>query len=194
MRLVGVILAGGQARRMGGADKALALLGGQTLITRVADRFLPQVAALAISANGDPQRFAALGLPVLPDAVPLGPLSGILSALDWAESQSADAVVSVPVDAPFLPGDLVPQLMLAADGGPAIASTQGRDHPVFGLWPVALRDDLRAFLASGVKPKVLDFCERVGAARAAFPDAVAFLNLNTAEDLASAETRLGGAG
>jgi molybdopterin-guanine dinucleotide biosynthesis protein A len=103
-------------------------------------------------------------------------------------------VVSVPVDAPFLPGDLVPQLLLAADGGPAIACTQGRDHPVFGLWPVTLRDDLRAFLASGVKPMVLDFCERVGAARAAFPDAVAFLNLNTAEDLASAETRLGGAG
>lgn len=192
MRLVGVILAGGQARRMGGADKALARLGGQTLIARVADRFAPQVASLVISANGDPGRFAALGLPVLADAVPLGPLSGILSALDWAATQAADAVVSVPVDAPFLPGDLVPQLLLAAGDGPAIACTEGRDHAVFGLWPVGLRNDLRAFLASGVKPKVLDFCEKAGAARATFPNAVAFMNLNTAEDLACAEAMVGG--
>jgi molybdopterin-guanine dinucleotide biosynthesis protein A len=192
MRIFGVILAGGQARRMGGADKALMLLAGRPLVAHVAERFEPQVEALAISANGDAARFAGLGLPVVADTEPLGPLSGILSALDWAAQNGADAVVSVPVDAPFLPGDLVPQLLLAGGGGAAIAVAGGRDHPVFGLWPVAVAGDLRAFLQSGTKPKVTDFCARIGVARADFAVADAFLNLNTPKDLALADAMTGG--
>lgn len=193
MRIFGVILAGGQARRMGGTDKALLPLNGQPLIRHVHDRLSPQVEDLAISANGDPARFATLGCPVLPDAASLGPLSGILTALHWASAHGADALVSAPVDAPFLPGDLVPHLLLAGDGRLAIASTAVGDHPVFALWPTALTEDLAAFLASGAKPKVTSFTDTHTAARARFPDATAFLNLNTPEDLALAETLLRGA-
>ncbi len=193
MRIFGVVLAGGQALRMGGADKAFLLLNGQTLIRHAVDRLSPQVEDLAISANGDPARFAGLGCPVLPDETPLGPLSGILSALHWAAALGATAVVSAPVDAPFLPGDLVPQLLLAGDGGLAVASADGRAHPVFGLWPVGLADSLARFLASGEKPKVATFTDRHAAARATFPDAVAFMNLNTPNDLAQASAMIRGA-
>ena len=192
MRIFGVILAGGQARRMGGADKALMPLAGKPMIAHVVGRFAPQVEALAISANGDAARFDGFGLPVIPDADRLGPLSGILVALDWAADAGATAVVSVPVDAPFLPGDLVPQLLLAGRDGLAIASAEGRAHPVFGLWPVDVRARLAAFLASGVKPKVLDFCALVDAGRAEFFDGTAFLNVNRPEDLARAEALIGG--
>lgn len=187
MRIFGVLLAGGQARRMGGEDKALLALNGRPLIAHAFERLSPQVEELAISANGDPTRFAGLGCPVLPDASSLGPLSGILAALNWAQALGATAVVSAPVDAPFLPGDLVPHLLLAGDGGLTIAASDGRDHPVFGLWPVGLAADLSAFLASGEKPKVTIFATRHGAARATFPEALAFMNLNTPEDLARAE-------
>ncbi|MGL4320957.1 MAG: molybdenum cofactor guanylyltransferase MobA [Paracoccaceae bacterium] len=183
MRLFGVILAGGQARRMGGADKAMLPFRGQPLLAHVTDRFAPQVERLAISANGDPARFAAFGLPVLPDDNSMGPLSGVLAALTWATG--ADAVVTVPVDCPFLPGDLAPRLLLA--GPPALARSGGHDHPVFAIWPVALRDALRAFLASGAKPRVTDFLAAHGASRADFPDDGAFSNLNTPADLAAAE-------
>jgi molybdenum cofactor guanylyltransferase len=193
MRIFGVLLAGGQARRMGSVDKALMSLNGRPLIRHALDRLSPQVEDLAISANGDPARFVAMGCPVLPDATPLGPLSGILSALHWATAQGATAVVSAPVDAPFLPGDLVPQLLLAGGGGLTIATADGRDHPVFGLWPVTLAADLARFLASGEKPKVTTFTDRHAAARAAFPDALAFLNLNTPEELAHAEQLIRGA-
>lgn len=192
MRIFGVLLAGGQARRMGGEDKALLTLDGRALIARGFDRLSPQVEELAISANGNPARFADLGCPVLPDASSLGPLSGILAALNWARALGATAVVSAPVDAPFLPGDLVPQLLLAGDGGLTIATAEGRDHPVFGLWPVELAADLSAFLVSGEKPKVTTFAARHFAARATFPDASAFMNLNTPEDLARAEDMIRG--
>lgn len=193
MRIFGVILAGGQARRMGGADKAMLMLNGQPLIRHVWDRLSPQVETLAISANGDPDRFARFRCPVLPDDGSLGPLSGVLSALNWADRAGADAVVSTPVDAPFLPGDLVPQLLLAGDGRLAIATAAGRDHPVFALWPVTLAEDLARFLDSGAKAKVTAFTEAHHAARASFPDATAFLNLNTPEDLAHAEALIRGA-
>jgi molybdenum cofactor guanylyltransferase len=193
MRIFGVLLAGGQARRMGGVDKALMSLDGQPLIRHALDRLSPQVEDLAISANGDPARFAGMGCAVLPDASPMGPLSGILSALNWAAAEGAAAVVSAPVDAPFLPGDLVPQLLLAGGGGLTIAAAGGRDHPVFGLWPVGLAADLARFLASGEKPKVTTFTDRHAAARATFPDALAFLNLNTPEDLVHAERLIRGA-
>jgi len=193
VRIFGIILAGGQARRMGGADKALLPLAGRALILHVIERLEPQVERLAISANGNPARLADLGLPVLPDETPLGPLSGILSALIWAADQGADAVVSSPVDAPFLPGDLTPRLQLAGNGGLAIAQSGGRLHPVCGLWPVALAPALTAFLASGAKPKMMDFAAQHAAATADFPDDGAFTNLNTPEDMTATETLLKGA-
>ena len=194
MRIFGIILAGGQGRRMG-ADKALLPLAGRPLLAHVRERLEPQVEALAISANGDPARLAGFGLPVLADDRQLGPLSGILAGLRRAAGQGADALVSAPVDAPFLPGDLTPRLILAAGGpGLAIARAGERLHPAFGLWPVSLAPALEAFLASGAKPKVMDFAAAHHAAIAPFPDDGAFLNLNTPQDLAAAEVLLGGAG
>lgn len=194
MRIFGVILAGGAARRMGGRDKALLPLGGQSLLTHVIDRLDPQVERLALSANGKAGRFG-VGLPVLTDDLSQGPLSGVLAGLDWAAALGASAVVSVAVDTPFFPADLVPRLCLAAEGsagGVAIAASGGAEHPTFGLWPVGLRTDLRAFLASGVKTRVMDFARIHRAARAEFDDGDAFRNLNTTEDLALAEASIGG--
>lgn len=186
MRLFGVILAGGQGRRMGGADKALLQMAGQPLIAHAIARFEPQVAALAISANGDAARFASFGLPVLADDQSLGPLSGVLAAMTWAKD--ADAIVTVPVDCPFLPGDLAPRLLMA--GLPAMAQSGGRDHPVCAIWPVALAGPLQAFLASGAKPRVTDFLAMHGVARAVFADDGAFANINTPADLAATEALL----
>lgn len=171
---------------MGGADKALLTLAGQSLIARAVERLEPQVERLAISANGDAARFAGLGLPVLADAAPLGPLAGILAALHWAAPLGATAVVSVAVDTPFFPGDLVPQLCLAAESAPqgvAIAAS-AKDHPTFGHWPVSLAPALAAFLNSGTNPRVMDFVAAQAGARARFPQEAAFANLNTPEDLA----------
>ena len=189
MRIFGVILAGGPGRRMAGRDKALLMLGGQTLLARAAGRLDPQVERFALSANGDTGRFAG-DFSVLADDESHGPLSGILAALNWAADLGAIAVVSVAVDTPFFPCDLVPRLCLAAEGasgGVAIATSAGRDHPTFGLWPVSLRHDLSRFLTSGAKTRVMDFARLHGAKRAEFDDDGAFVNLNTPEDLAAAE-------
>lgn len=198
---LGVVLAGGLARRMGGGDKGLLTLGGQTLLARVLDRLEPQVARVALNANGDAARFAELGLPVLPDSVAdfPGPLAGVLAGLDWAAEQGADSIVTVAADTPFFPCDLVPQLLLAADGMEhplALAATpdphKGRvRHPTFGLWPVALRDDLRAALAEGVR-KVVIWSERHGGREALFPNTLGdpFFNVNTPDDLSRAEEML----
>lgn len=193
MRIFGVILAGGQGLRMGGADKALLRLAGQTLVARAAGRLEPQVERLALSANGDAARFATLGLPVLPDARSQGPLSGVLAGLRWAAANGADAVVTVPVDCPFFPGDLVPRLHLAAEPtGLSLARSGGALHPTCGLWPVALHGSLHAFLGSGAKARVRDFAEAHGAAFADFPDDGAFANLNTPQDLTRAAALIAG--
>lgn len=175
---------------MGGADKALLPLGSGTLLDQAVARLGPQVAALAVSANGDPARLERFGLPVLADEVPMGPLSGLLAGLRWAAARGASHLATVPVDVPFLPGDLVPHLLLAGNGGPAIARSGGRLHPVCGLWPVVLAPALAAFLDSGTKPKVMDFASAQGAAIADFPDDGAFSNVNTPEDLVAAEALL----
>ena len=194
MRLFGVILAGGQGRRMGGTDKAFLHLAGQSLIERAIDRLRPQVEMLAISANGDPARFARYRLPVLGDAAPEGPLSGILAAMIWAAPLGATAVVSTPVDCPFAPPDLVPRLCLAGEAsGLALAESGGILHPTFGLWPVSLAPALTAFLSSGAKARVRDFALAHGAMPAPFPDDAAFANINSPVDLARLETLLAGA-
>lgn len=191
MRIFGTVLCGGAGRRMGGADKALLRLAGQPLVTHAQDRLEPQVERLALSANGDPARLGFTGLPVLADPLGAGPLAGVLAALDWAAPLGADAVVSVPVDTPFLPGDLVPRLWLAGDGGLAVARCGDRLHPTCALWPVALREALRSALAAGAF-KVMAFAATHAAAEAPFPggDPDPFLNLNTPEDLARAEAAL----
>lgn len=195
---VGVILAGGQSRRMGGGDKGLRHLGGRRILDRVVERIEPQVAALALNANGDPKRFSDLGLPVLADSLPnyAGPLAGVLAGLDWAIDQGAETIVTVAGDTPFFPEDLVPQLLLAAEGGNpplALAGSGGFRHPTFGLWPVALRDDLKAALESGVR-KVVVWTEAHAAATAEFPATPfdPFFNVNTPDDLAEAERIAGG--
>lgn len=188
----GIILAGGRATRMGGGDKGLLRLGGRTILSRVIERLGPQVADLALNANGDPTRFADTGLPVLPDTVAgqVGPLAGVLAGMDWAVGLGASHVVSAAADTPFFPCDLVPRLLLAAEsaGQPiALAATADGRQPTFGLWPVALRDDLRAALEGGLR-KVVLWTDRHGAAEALFagtPDP--FFNVNTPEDLALAE-------
>src|SRR3954452_21016511 len=155
----GLLLAGGLSRRMGGGDKALRPLGGRTLLDHVIDPIAPQVAGLVLNANGDPDRFAAFGLPVVGDSVPdfAGPLAGILAGLDWAAAHRPDCpdIVSVPPDAPFLPRDLVARLLRErelAGADLACAVSGGRPHPVIGLWPVRLRDSLReAVVAEGIR-------------------------------------------
>lgn len=178
-----------------GADKAFVPLAGRPLIAHVLDRLEPQVERVLISANGDAARFAGFGCAVVADAAPLGPLSGILAALMFAAERGASHVVSTPVDTPFLPGDLVPQLLLAAEGsskGVALASDATGEHPATGLWPVGLVPELSAFLAAG-EARVTRFTVAQGAARATFPDPRTFLNLNTPEDLVEAETQIRGA-
>ncbi len=205
---LGVILAGGQATRMGGGDKGLLELGGQSLLARVIDRLSPQVDGLALNANGDPMRFDGFGLPVLPDTIPdfAGPLAGVLAGLDWAAEQGADTLVSVAADTPFFPHDLVARfqdvaqgqahpLVLAATKGEAKTKSKSKSglirHPTFGLWPVALRDDLRAALEDGLK-KVVLWTEKHEGREALFPsgDADPFFNINTPEDLVRAKDML----
>ena len=175
-----------------GADKALVTLAGRPLIAHVLDRLEPQVERVLISANGDASRFAGFGCAVVTDTAPQGPLSGGLAALTAAAELGATHVVSTPVDTPFLPGDLVQQLLLAAESSPSgldLASDPTGDHPATAIWPVGLAPALSAFLAEG-QAKVTRFTEAHHAARALFPDARAFLNLNTPEDLAQAEAML----
>ena len=201
MNIVGLLLAGGLSRRMGGGDKALRLLGEKTLLDHVIDRMRPQVAALVLNANGEPARFARFGLPVVSDSIAgfAGPLAGILAGLDWAAANRPDCthIVSVATDAPFLPADLVAHLlegMTNAGAELACAASGGQSHPVIGLWPVNLREALReAVVAEGVR-KVDQWTARYRLATVAFPDATPgvdpFFNANRPEDLAQAERLL----
>jgi molybdopterin-guanine dinucleotide biosynthesis protein A len=197
--IAGVLLAGGQSRRMGGGDKALRLLGGETILARVIARLRPQVARLVLNANGDPARFAGFGLPVVADSVEgfAGPLAGILAGLDWAAANApgCELVLSAATDAPFLPADLAARLaagMAAAGADLACAASRGQPHPVIGLWPVRLREELRhALLAEGVR-KVDVWTARYRLATVDFPagEVDPFFNANRPEDLAAAEALL----
>jgi molybdopterin-guanine dinucleotide biosynthesis protein A len=194
LRIFGVILAGGQGRRMGGADKSFVTLAGRPLICHVLDRLRPQVDSVILSANGDPARFAELGCVVVPDEASQGPLSGILAALRHAAALGATHVVSTPVDTPFLPPDFVARLQAAAAHSPdglALARTADGDHPTSALWPVSLAPALAAFLAEG-GAKVIRFTDAHSAARAEFSDAMGFMNLNTPAELAAAKALLEG--
>ena len=181
----GVVLAGGRAARMGGGDKCRIVVGGVPVITRIRAAIGPQVAALALGANGNPARFGDLGLPVLPDSMPgqPGPLAGVLAGLDWAAGLDLPWLLSVPGDAPFLPEDLVARLHQArGDGDYACAASAGPVlHPVVALWPVSCRGPMRAALAAGLR-KVRGFAVQ---AVAAWPAGAVdpFTNLNAPGDV-----------
>jgi molybdenum cofactor guanylyltransferase len=199
VNVAGLLLAGGQSRRMGGGDKALRELGGRTLLARVIERLRPQVATIVLNANGDPVRFAGFGLPVVADGVAdfAGPLAGVLAGLDWAAAHRPDLshVASVATDAPFLPKDLVSRLAAAleeADADLACAASGGRAHPVFGLWPVRLKEDLRdALCAEGIR-KVDLWTARHKLVTVPFADRPVdpFFNANRPEDLKAAAALL----
>ncbi len=207
--VAGVLMAGGQSRRMGGGDKCLRALAGKPILAHVIDRVRPQVGPLVLNANGDPARFATFGLPVVADALGdfAGPLAGVLTGLEWAAAQAppGDSTGDSPgawrasfaTDAPFLPADLVARLLAAvvAEGADlACAASNGRDHPVFGLWPLRLRHELRqAMVAEGIR-KVDLWTARFKLVRVDFPPVETragprdpFFNANRPEDLAKAE-------
>ena len=193
---LGLVLAGGLARRMGGGDKIMLRIGGATILERVLDRFHPQCAGIVLNANGDPARFASTGLPVVPDSIPdfAGPLAGILAGLDWAAAHAPDIawIASVPGDGPFLPRDLVARLhdVRIADGKPLACARSGDwRHPVVGLWPVALRADLRRALVDEDLHKIELWTARHGIAIAEWPDQPVdpFFNVNTPDDAAAAD-------
>lgn len=198
--IVGCVLAGGRSSRMGGGDKGLLPFAGSTMIERAIDRLKGSVDALVVNANGDPVRFAHLGLPVVPDPVEgyAGPLAGVLAGLDFAAAHHPEArfVVTAAADTPFFPETLVESLADAAatDETVVLAASDDGKHPVFGLWPVKLREDLRAFLADGSTRKVLAWVDRHPNAVVRFPPIRVgervvdpFLNVNTPEELAAAE-------
>jgi molybdenum cofactor guanylyltransferase len=192
--IAGVVLAGGLSRRMGGGDKSLRLLAGRPILAHIVERARPQVAALVLNANGDAARFAAFGLPVVADSVPdfAGPLAGVLAGLDWAAAvPGCTHVASFAGDAPFLPRDLVARLAAAVAQGHdlACAASGGRAHPVFGLWPLALRDDLRRAVVAERIRKVDVWTARHDLAAVDFAAAPIdpFFNANRPEDLAEAE-------
>lgn len=194
--VTGVLLAGGQSRRMGGGDKGLLELAGRPMLGHVICRLGAQVGAMVINANGDPARFAAFGLPVVPDTIAgfVGPLAGVLAGMRWsaANAPAARWIVTAAGDAPLLPSDLVARLLSAVEGRPeaiALAQSHGELHPVIGLWPVALADDLEQQLGAGVR-KVLHWTDKHGTvpvpflpARVCGLDIDPFFNANTPQEL-----------
>lgn len=198
-RPVAVLLAGGQARRMGGGDKCLRDLAGKPILAHVIERIAPQVDGLILNANGDPDRFDAFGLSVAPDVIEgfAGPLAGVLTGMEWAAANRPDRawIVSVATDTPFLPTDLVQRMTDAVqreDAELAAAITGGRTHPVFGLWPVSLAPALRRAMVDEDIRKVDRFTARYRLIHVPFETEPfdPFFNTNRPEDLLEAERLL----
>ncbi len=198
--VAGIVLAGGLSRRMGGTDKATICLGDRSLLANAVERLAPQASPLAINANGDPVRFATSGLPVIADIVPghAGPLAGIHAGMVWAAPLNPVPahVVTVPVDTPFFPKDLVARLLEASirnGGSLSLAASSSGTHPVFGLWPLALAGELERWLATSPNLSVMAFARHCSHALALFedgPEGDPFFNINTPDDLAIAYARL----
>lgn len=194
--VAGVLLAGGLSRRMGGGDKCLRMLGGRTILGRIVDRVRPQVSHLVLNANGDPARFSDYGLPVIEDTVSgyAGPLAGVLTGLEWVAREHPDCewLASFPTDAPFLPEDLVARMLDAiaeSDGDMACAASDGRSHPVVGLWPVRLAADLRQAMVEEEVRKVDVWTARYRLVTVGFGvDPIdPFFNTNRPDDLRAAQ-------
>ena len=197
-----LLLAGGKSRRMGGGDKNLIMLGDRPVLAHVMARAVPDGAPTIINANGEPDRFAGFGLPVIADVVEgfAGPLAGVLTGLEHAAASHPEVthVLSLATDAPFLPPDLGARLTAAVTGGAdmAQARSHGRRHPVFAIWPVSMAAGLRAALVEEGLRKIDDFTARYDCAIVDFGDDLdtgldPFTNLNTPEDLEMARGRLG---
>jgi len=196
--IAGLMLAGGAGRRMGGVNKALVPLAGRPLIAHAVHRLAPQVAAIAISANRDADRLAAFNLPILPDHDPrlLGPLAGILAGLRWANGQGYSHLATAAADTPFPPLDWVGRLtegLAEGQAGIALASSGGRVHPVFGLWPVALCAALAAHLDQSEDRSVMAFARAQGMREVGFhvEGGDPFFNVNTPDDLDRARRLIG---
>lgn len=193
--VLGCILAGGLARRMGGGDKGLIRLGGRLVLDHVLDRLKPQVSQVMLNANGDPTRFAEYELPVVPDSVEgfAGPLAGVLAGLEWArDNTQAEWVATAATDTPFFPVDFVTRMLAAieaAGADMACAASDGRHHPVFGLWPVRLAADLRHALVEEDIRKVDLWTARhkLVAVEFATQPHDPFFNVNRPEDVVEAE-------
>lgn len=197
--VAGVILAGGKARRMGGRDKALIDIAGKPALDRALERLRPQASPIVINANGDAARFAGYGLPVAADTISgfAGPLAGVLTGLEWVRAHAPETrwLVSVAVDTPFFPRDLVSRLLAAVkEGGAdmACAASAGRAHPVFALWPVALADDLRRAMVEEDMRKVDRWTARYRLVEVEFSAKPfdPFFNTNRPEDIATAEAAI----
>jgi len=195
--IAGAVLIGGKSRRMGGGDKCLQLLGGKSLLSRIVERFSPQVSKLLLNANGNTDRFAEFGLPVLPDCVGdfAGPLAGILTAMRWAADTDCRWVMTAAGDAPFLPSDLVARCVETLDSEDAqivCAASNGRTHPVCGLWNVSLADDLEKTLVDEDVRKIDVWTSRYKLVVEEFSATPIdpFFNVNSPADLAEAETLL----
>jgi len=199
--VAGVLLAGGQARRMGGGDKCLKPIGDRPILSYIIDRVTPQVSTLVLNANGDAARFSDFKLPVRADSIEgfAGPLAGVLTGMDWAIDTAPQCswILTVPTDAPFLPSDLCDRLRKVIDSensDMARAASGGRVHPVVGLWPVSLRDDLHAAMTEDNIRKVDRWTARYSVSDVDFSTVPVdpFFNANTPEDIARAESLLNG--
>jgi len=197
--VVGLLLAGGLSRRMGGGDKGLTQLGGRSVLSRIIDIARPQVNALLLNANGDPERFSEYDLPVVADVISdfPGPLAGVLTGLEWLKDNRPDVrwLATFPSDAPFMPSDLVARMMaeIEDDGAQlACAITNGRTHPVVGLWPVDLAEDLRRAMVDEEMRKIDLWTARYSLVEVEFScDPVdPFFNANRPEDFGEAECLL----
>ncbi len=198
---VGVVLAGGKARRMGGGDKCLLPVGGRPILDHVVERIRFQVSSLILNTNGDPSQFEEYGLPVVADVVKgfAGPLAGVLTGMEWAATHTPDVpwVLSIAADTPFPPEDLVARMLAAVEGEGAemaCAASGGRAHPVFGLWPVRLKDELRRAVVEEEVRKVDVWTARhrlieVKFSREPFDP---FFNINRPEDLEEAQRLIAG--
>ena len=197
---IGVLLAGGLARRMGGGDKCRQILNGQSLLEHSIARAAPQVDTLILNANGDPERFQDINLPIVPDSLDgfLGPLAGVLSGMEWAQKNRADSqwVMSFATDTPFFPKDLVDKLQAAAQKENAliaVAESDGRLQPVFALWHVSLADQLRHALAEEGVRKIDRWMEKHPMTSVDFSreNEDPFFNINRVEDIEAAEKIIG---
>ncbi|HIM78326.1 MAG TPA: molybdenum cofactor guanylyltransferase MobA [Rhodospirillales bacterium] len=197
--VIGVLLAGGLARRMGGGDKGLSMLGGRSMLARIIERARPQVSTLIINANGDGGRFADYGLDVVPDVIGdfAGPLAGVLTGLEWTAEHAPETewVATFATDAPFVPADLVDRLLAALkrdNAEMACAASSGRTHPVFGLWPVALAGDLRRAMEEEDMRKIDRWTARYNLIEVDFSALPfdPFFNINDTDNLAEAERLL----
>ncbi|MAH84527.1 MAG: molybdenum cofactor guanylyltransferase MobA [Rhodospirillaceae bacterium TMED8] len=195
--VTGVLLAGGLARRMGGGDKCMRKLAGRPLLEHLIDAVQPQVSELILNANGEAERFGKFGLRVVPDIIDgyAGPLAGILTGLQWTKNHVPDAkwMASFATDAPFVPDNLVSQMLESVEANKAelaCATSGGRAHPVFGLWSIALLDQLHSAMINEDIRKIDSWTSRYKLSEVSFEVEKGidpFFNVNKPENLEEAE-------